>query len=100
MPNDKKNANRSDGGNTRKNDTKRVSEPVPKTGQQSQDAQRHQQDAAHHKFHSSPHQGAADTQRGQQSQGGPQQDDGDMSQGEAGQQPEIPKVGSRDAPGG
>jgi len=100
MSNDKTNANRSDGGNSIKNDTKRVSEVAPKTAQQSQDAQRHQQDAAHHKFHSSPHQGVADAQRDQQLQGGPQQDDGDMSQSEAGQQPEIPKVGSRDAPGG
>jgi len=46
---------------------------------QSQDAIRHQRDALHHKFHK----GLED----------------DMQQPE-GQQPEIPKVGSRDAPGG
>jgi hypothetical protein len=51
-----------------------------RTGQQSQDALRHQQDAAHHKAHKSPLPGAADS--------------------DAGLQPEIPKVGSRDAPGG
>jgi hypothetical protein len=89
MPNDKTNANRSEGRNSRNNGTNRAREPAPKTGQQSQDAQRHQQDPAHHKFYSS-----------QQSQGEPQQDDSDMDQTEAGQQPEIPKVGSRDAPGG
>jgi hypothetical protein len=47
---------------------------------QSQDALRHRQDAAHHKVHKSPQSDATDT--------------------EAGQQPEIPKVGSLDAPGG
>ncbi len=46
---------------------------------QSQDAIRHQRDALHHKFHKSP--------------------EGDSQQLEE-QQPEIPKVGSRDAPGG
>ena len=46
---------------------------------QSQDAIRHQRDASHHKFHRGP--------------------EDDMQQLEQ-QQPEIPKVGSRDAPGG
>lgn len=46
---------------------------------QSQDAIRHQRDALHHKFHKDP--------------------EDDLQQLE-GQQPEIPKVGSLDAPGG
>jgi hypothetical protein len=55
-----------------------------RTGQ-SQDAVRHEKDALHHKFHKGPQLGNAD-------EGNDQQIDG--------QQPEIPKVGSRDAPGG
>jgi|HubBroStandDraft_6_1064221.scaffolds.fasta_scaffold132599_4 hypothetical protein len=55
-----------------------------RTGQ-SQDAVRHEKDALHHKFHKGPQPGSAD-------EGNDQQIDG--------QQPEIPKVGSRDAPGG
>jgi hypothetical protein len=81
-------------------DTKGRNDPEEKTDQQSQDALRHQQDAAHHKVHKSREPGGADARRAQHSQGGPQQDDADMNQSEAGQQPEIPKVGSRDAPGG
>jgi hypothetical protein len=49
----------------------------------SQDAARHRKDALHHK---------AREENGQNS------DDPELS--EPGQQPEIPKVGSRDAPGG
>jgi hypothetical protein len=79
---------------------KRGNDTEQNTGQQSQDALRHRQDAAHHKFHKSPQGGAADTHRGQRSEGGPQQDDSDINQSDAEQQPEIPKVGSRDAPGG
>jgi hypothetical protein len=56
---------------------------------QSQDAIRHQKDAVHHKFHKGPVDGKTDQQLG----------DDDAQQIE-GQQPEIPKVGSRDAPGG
>jgi hypothetical protein len=52
------------------------------TPQKSQDALRHEKDALHHKFHSSP------------------QPDTAAETNEAGEQPEIPKVGSRDAPGG
>jgi hypothetical protein len=52
------------------------------TPQKSQDALRHEKDALHHKFH-----------------GGPQPDAA-AETSEAGEQPEIPKVGSRDAPGG
>jgi hypothetical protein len=81
-------------------DTNRGDNTEQRTGQQSQDAQRHQQDAAHHKVHKSPQPGATDTRSGQQSQGRPQKDDTAISESEAGQQPEIPKVGSRDAPGG
>jgi hypothetical protein len=76
------------------------SDPAQKTGQQSQDALRHQQDVAHHKVHKSPPSAAADTRNGQQSQGRSQTDDTASNESEAGQQPEIPKVGSRDAPGG
>jgi hypothetical protein len=52
---------------------------------QSQDAVRHEKDALHHKFHKGPQPGSADESNDQQIEG---------------QQPEIPKVGSRDAPGG
>ena len=53
-----------------------------KTGE-SQDALRHDEDAQHHKVHKSPLPGKKDA-----------------IENEAHQQPEIPKVGSRDAPGG
>jgi hypothetical protein len=66
----------------------------PQTGQ-SQDAIRHQKDAVHHKSHK----GLLDEKSGQQSQARAQQDSVDMQQID-GHQPEIPKVGSRDAPGG
>jgi hypothetical protein len=68
------------------------------TGQGSQDAVRHQKDALHHKFHKSPP-SAADEKNGQKSQARAQQDSVDIQQSE-GLQPEIPKVGSRDARGG
>jgi hypothetical protein len=51
-------------------------------GQGSQDALRHQQDALHHKIQKRPLPGVIDA-----------------TESDAGQ-PEIPKVGSRDAPGG
>jgi hypothetical protein len=54
------------------------------TDPQSQDAVRHRLDALHHKF---------------ESQARAQQDSVDMQQID-GLQPEIPKVGSLDAPGG
>ena len=50
---------------------------------ESQDALRHQQDAQHHKIHRSPLPGQKEA-----------------IENDANQQPEIPKVGSRDAPGG
>jgi hypothetical protein len=53
-----------------------------KTSQQSQDALRHEGDALHHKFHKGPQPGST------------------AEKGEPEEQPEIPKVGSRDAPGG
>jgi hypothetical protein len=62
------------------------------TDPQSQDAVRHRIDALHHKFE-------PDEKASQQSQARAQQDSVDMQQIE-GQQPEIPKVGSLDAPGG
>jgi hypothetical protein len=74
MPNDNKNANR---------DRRGPSDP---TRQRSQDAVRHQEDALHHKFHKAPPGSTADEVK----------QDTQPSEG----QPEIPKVGSRDAPGG
>ena len=66
---------------------------------QSQDAVRHEKDALHHKFHKDPHRSRADEKNDRDSQARAQEDGVDMQQIE-GQQPEIPKVGSRDAPGG
>jgi hypothetical protein len=67
--------------------------------EQSQDAVRHQKDALHHKFHNGRPASESDQKADQQSQARAQQDSVDMQQIE-GQQPEIPKVGSLDAPGG
>jgi hypothetical protein len=86
MPADNRNAN---------SDRRNLSE----LGQGSQDAVRHQKDALHHKFASGPKPSAADERNPQKSQARAQQDSVDMQQDD-GQQPEIPKVGSRDAPGG
>jgi hypothetical protein len=58
-------------------------DPDQTTGHQSQDALRHREDALHNKRAKSPLPGVKDP-----------------IEGDAGQQPEIPKVGSRDAPGG
>ena len=66
---------------------------------QSQDAVRHEKDALHHRFHKDPQASAEEERNDQKSQARAQQDSVDMQQIE-GQQPEIPKVGSRDAPGG
>ena len=65
----------------------------------SQDAVRHQKDALHHKFPIGRQSNEADQKTDQQSQARAQQDSVDMQQIE-GRQPEIPKVGSLDAPGG
>jgi hypothetical protein len=54
-----------------------------KTGKQSQDALRHQLDAQHNKLHKTPLPGVID----------PIETDSTIA-------PEVPKVGSRDAPGG
>jgi hypothetical protein len=89
MQNDSNNANDdSDRGNTSDH-----------RGQRSQDAVRHQKDALHHKFHNGQQSSGSDQMVDQQSQARAQQDSVDMQQIE-GQQPEIPKVGSLDAPGG
>jgi hypothetical protein len=64
---------------------------------QSQDALRHQKDALHHKFHKGPQPSGAAEKTDQASQARVQ-DSVDMQPNEG--QPEIPKVGSRDAPGG
>jgi hypothetical protein len=66
---------------------------------QSQDAIRHQKDAQHHKFRNALEPSESDEKASQQAQARAQQDSVDMQQIE-GQQPEIPKVGSLDAPGG
>jgi hypothetical protein len=58
-------------------------DPEQLQGRQSQDSLRHQEDALHNKRHKSPLPGVKDA-----------------IENEAGQQTEIPKVGSRDAPGG
>lgn len=58
-------------------------DPNQSAGRQSQDALRHREDALHNKPQKSPLPGVKDP-----------------NENEAGQQPEIPKVGSRDAPGG
>jgi hypothetical protein len=78
-------------------DARSGSDPLQKASQQSQDAQRHNQDAAHHNFRKGSRR-ASGTQEDQQPR--PQSNDGEVNQSEAGHQPEIPKVGSRDAPGG
>jgi hypothetical protein len=65
----------------------------------SQDAERHRKDALHHKFHAGLQSKESDEKANQQSQARAQQDSVDMQQIE-GMQPEIPKVGSLDAPGG
>lgn len=85
-----------DYGNTKITDLGNNSDHI---GRGSQDAVRHEKDALHHKFHNGPRVSGADEKNDQQSQARAQQDSVDMQQIE-GQQPEIPKVGSRDAPGG
>lgn len=89
MSDDNKNPNNSEHGK----------DSHPRTGQESQDASRHLKDALHHKYHRDPQPSGADETDGQRSQARAQQDSVDMQQIE-GQQPEIPKVGSCDAPGG
>jgi hypothetical protein len=88
MQNPGNNANDSHRGNT-----------ADHKSQQSQDAVRHQKNALHHKFHNGQPSSESDQKADQQSQARAQQDSVDMQQIE-GQQPEIPKVGSLDAPGG
>ena len=86
------------------NDNKSLNTTAPskisnrRTGE-SQDAVRHEKDAQHHKFPKGPQSSGADQKSDQQSRARAQQDGVDMQQIEGGQ-PEIPKVGSRDAPGG
>ena len=65
---------------------------------QSQDSVRHEKDALHHKFHKSPQASAKAEKSDQQSQATALHDSADMQPSEG--QAEIPKVGSRDAPGG
>ena len=58
-------------------------DPDQTNGHQSQDALRHRKDALHHGVHKAPLPGVKHA-----------------PEGDVGQQAEIPKVGSRDAPGG
>jgi hypothetical protein len=64
----------------------------------SQDAVRHQKDALHHKFPKDPQPSSAEKRTARQSQAKAQQDSVEMQKSEG--LPEVPKVGSRDAPGG
>jgi hypothetical protein len=82
--------------NAKNTGTGKVSDQI---GQGSQDAVRHQKDDLHHKFHKAARQSGADATNDRQSQARTQQDSVDMQEID-GQQPEIPKVGSLDAPGG
>jgi hypothetical protein len=78
MSNDSKNANVNERSGSGKNDTNRPNDTAQKTGQQSQDAARHQNDKAHQH-------GASDNKSGQQSQGGgSHKDSGGMKQGGSG----------------
>jgi hypothetical protein len=87
MANDNENVNRDQGS------------LADQTRRGSQDAVRHGKDALHHKFHIGSRPSAEAAEKDRRSQERAQQDSVDMQQIE-GQQPEIPKVGSRDAPGG
>jgi general stress protein YciG len=84
MSNDNRNADMNDRGSSIKNDPNQRSVAAQKTGQQSQDASRHQQDATHHPIDKSPQQGGADKKSGQQLQGGSQKDNCDMKQSGSG----------------
>jgi hypothetical protein len=74
MSNDSKSANVNDRGGSGQNDSNRPNDTAQNTGQQSQDATRHQQDASHHENTKTPQQDGSDSKRGQQSQGGSQKD--------------------------
>jgi hypothetical protein len=65
-------------GSGRKDST--LTNDLPKSGQQSQDALRHQEDALHHKNEKSAQQGGSDHNSGQQSQSGSRADDDAMKQ--------------------
>jgi hypothetical protein len=66
MSTDNKTTNVRDHDGTGKHDSNRENGAASKTGQQSQDATRHQQDASHHKDHKRPQPGGADDKSGQQ----------------------------------
>lgn len=68
------------------------------SGRGSQDAVRHEKDALHHKFHEGQQSSAKDESNDQRSPARAQQDSVDVQPSDG--QPEISKVGSRDAPGG
>jgi hypothetical protein len=65
-----KNTNAKDHDGTGERGRNRGSDAISKTGHQSQDALRHQQDAPHHKDGKRRQPGGADSESGQQSQGG------------------------------
>jgi hypothetical protein len=76
---------------THDNKDRKIAGPSQVSGRQigkSQDAIRHQKDALHHKLHKDPEAGKSAEQL-----------DSDSEQ-QIEELPEVPKVGSRDAPGG
>ncbi len=85
MPDDTKKLANDDGG--------RLSD---QSRQRSPDAVRHQKDALHHKFHNDPQPPKEEKRQQPQQPATAQKGDTQPSEG----QPEIPKVGSRDALGG
>jgi hypothetical protein len=79
MSNDNKDGNVNGRGGSGKNDPNRGNDTT-QTGQQSQDAVRHQQEGSHHPKDKSEQQGGSGNKIGQQSQGGSQKDSEGMKQ--------------------
>ena len=77
MSSDSKNANTNEHSGSGKNDPNRPKDTAHRTGQQSQDAARHQNDKSHQH-------GASDHKSGQQSQGSANKDSRGMKQGGSG----------------
>lgn len=95
MSNDNKGSNVNDLRGSGTHDNDRADNSAQKTGQQSQDALRHQQDASHHQNAKKPQYGGSDNKARQQSQGGGHQGEKGSAQ-QAGSQ----KDGSPVTPGG
>jgi len=87
MPNDNINAKSTDRGNN-----------SGQIGQGSQAAVRQENNALHHKYRNTPQPNGSGENNDQRSQAAAQLNNVDIEQDE--DQAEIPKVGSRDAPGG